>query len=120
MDDPTSYKEAMKNKNSVKWCEGIEEELNSMSFIDVLDLVESPDGEKWVYKTKYDFNAKIKRFEARLVTKGFTQREGIDYIKISSLIFKKDSFRIVMTLVAHYNLELHQMDVKIVFLNDDL
>jgi hypothetical protein len=48
MDDPTSYKEAMKNKNSVKWCEGIEEELNSMSFIDVLDLVESPDGAKWV------------------------------------------------------------------------
>jgi hypothetical protein len=120
MDDPTSYKEAMKNKNSVKWCEGIEEELNSMSFIDVLDLVESPDGAKWVYKTKYDFNGKIKRFEARLVTKGFTQREGIDYIKTFSPIFKKDSFRIVMTLVAHYNLELHQMYVKIVFLNDDL
>ena len=25
-----------------------------------------------------------------------------------------------MTLVAHYDLELHQMDVKIVFLNRDL
>jgi hypothetical protein len=25
-----------------------------------------------------------------------------------------------MTLIAHYNLELHQMDIKIVFLNGDL
>ena len=32
----------------------------------------------------------------------------------------KDSFRIIMTLVAHYDLELHQMDVKTAFLNGDL
>jgi hypothetical protein len=56
----------------------------------------------------------------RLTTKGFTQREGIDYTKTFSPISKKDSFRIVMELVAHYDLELHQMDVKIVFLNSDL
>lgn len=29
----------------------------------------------------------------------------------------KDSFRIIMTLTAHYNLKLHQMDIKIAFLN---
>jgi Reverse transcriptase (RNA-dependent DNA polymerase) len=32
----------------------------------------------------------------------------------------KNSFRIIMTLVTHFDLELHQMDVKIVFLNDDI
>ena len=32
----------------------------------------------------------------------------------------KDSFRIIMTLVAHYDLELHQIDVKTTFLNGDL
>ena len=35
-------------------------------------------------------------------------------------VSKKDSFRIIMALVAHYSLELHQMDVKIAFLNGDL
>jgi len=35
-------------------------------------------------------------------------------------VSRKNSFKIIMTLVAHYDLELHQIDVKIVFLNKDL
>jgi hypothetical protein len=54
------------------------------------------------------------------MAKGFTQREGIDYNETFSPVLSKDSFRIIMTLVAHYNLELHQMDVKTTFLNGDL
>jgi hypothetical protein len=49
-----------------------------------------------------------------------SQREGIDYTKIFSHVSSKDSFRIIMVLVAHYNLELHQMDVKTIFLNGNL
>jgi hypothetical protein len=125
MDDPASYKEAIKSKNLLKWHEAMEEELRSMSSNDVWDLVEIFDGAKrvgckWVYKMKYDSKGKIERFNTRLVAKGFTQREGIDYKETFSSISKKDSFRIVMALVAHYDLELHQMDVKIVFLNNDL
>ena len=54
------------------------------------------------------------------MAKGFTQREGIDYNETFSPVSCKDSFRIIMTLVAHYDLELHQMDVKTAFLNGDL
>ena len=61
---------------------------------------------KWVYKTKLDSS--------------FTQREGIDYNETFSLVLCKDSFRIIMALVAHYDLELYQMDVKKTFRNGDL
>jgi hypothetical protein len=54
------------------------------------------------------------------VAKVFTQREVIDYTETFSPISCKDSLRIIMVLVAHYNLELHQMDVKMTFLNGDL
>jgi hypothetical protein len=47
---------------------------------------------------KYDSKGKIERFKARLIAKGFTQREGIDYTKTFSPVSKKDSFRIVMDL----------------------
>jgi hypothetical protein len=48
------------------------------------------------------------------------QREGIDYNETFSLVSYKDFFRIIMELIAHYDLELHQMDVKTSFLNGDL
>jgi hypothetical protein len=54
------------------------------------------------------------------VAKCFEQREEIDYNEIFSPVSCKDSFRILMALVAHYDLELHHMDVKTVFLNRDL
>ncbi|BBH09431.1 transposable element gene [Prunus dulcis] len=34
-----------------------------------------------------------------------------------SPVSTKDSFRVIMALVAHFDLHLHQMDVKTTFLN---
>jgi hypothetical protein len=41
------------------------------------------------------------------MAKDFTQREGIDYNETFSLVSCKDSFKIIMALVAHYDLELY-------------
>ena len=54
------------------------------------------------------------------MAKGFTQKESIDYKDTFSPVSKKDSLRIIMALVAHFDLELHQMDVKTAFLNGNL
>jgi hypothetical protein len=115
----------MRSSHSSKWREAIEDEMRSMSANQVWKLEEIPKGAKtlgckWVYKIKRDFKGNIDRFKARLVAKRFTQREGIDYNETISPVSFKDSFRIIMALVAHYNLELHQMDVKTTFLNGDL
>ena len=73
---------------------------------------------KCVFKTKRDAKGNIEQFKARLVAKGFTQKEGIDYKENFSLI-SKDSLKIIMSLIAN-DLELYQMDVKLVFLDGNL
>jgi hypothetical protein len=123
--DPTSFEEAMRSDHSSKWLKAMEDEMESMRTNEVWDLEPIPKGAKtvgckWVYKTKCDSQGNIERYKARLVAKGFTQREGIDYNETFSPVSCKDSFRIIMALVAHYDLELHQMDVKTAFLNRDL
>jgi hypothetical protein len=103
----------------------MKEEMNSIKNKEVWDLVEFPNGAKsigckWVFKTKKDSLGNIERYKARLVAKGFTQKEGIDYTETFSLVSKKDSLRVIMALIAHFDLELQQMDVKTTFLNGDL
>jgi hypothetical protein len=124
-DDSTSFEEAMRSAHSSKWLEAMKDEIKSMSTNRVWDLEEIPKGAetvdcKWVYKTKCDSKGNIKRFKARLVAKGFTHREDIDYTETFSPVSCKDSLRIIIPLVAHYDLELHQMDVKMTFLNGNL
>ena len=90
-----------------------------------MDLVELSKetktiGYKWVFKSKRDSLGNIKRYKARPVAKGFTQKEGINYKEAFSPISKKDSFRIILALVLHFDLELQRMEVKTTFLNGDL
>ncbi|RDX98066.1 hypothetical protein CR513_19066, partial [Mucuna pruriens] len=103
----------------------MKDEMKSMQDNVIWDLIELPKGLKpigckWIFKTKKDSKGNIERYKARLVAKVFTQKEGIDYKETFSLVSSKDSFRTIMTLVTHFDLELHQMDVKTAFLNGDI
>ncbi|KAM2872438.1 hypothetical protein FF1_019953 [Malus domestica] len=123
--DPTTYMEARNGENFQSWKHAMEEEIKSMQINQVWLLVEKtnlmkPIGCKWVYKTKRNSKGKVERFKARFVAKGFNQRERVDCNKTFSPVSSKDSLHMISTLVAHFNLEFHQMDIKTVFLNGDL
>jgi hypothetical protein len=123
--DPTSFEEAMRSDHSSKWLEAMEDEMTSMNTNRVCDFEKISKGAKtvgckWVYKTKFYSKGNIERFKARLVAKCFTQREDIDYTETFSSVSCKDSLGFIMMLVTHYDLELHQMNVKTTFLNGDL
>lgn len=73
-----------------------------------------------VFKTKKDSLSNIERYKATFIAKGFTQKKESSTKKILSHVCKKDFLCLSMTLVAHFDLELHKIVVKTTFLNGDL
>ena len=54
------------------------------------------------------------------MAKGYTQKERIDYNEVFFAIVKHSSIRILLALVAQFDLELVQLDVKTTLLHSDL
>ena len=51
------------------------------------------------------------------MAKGYSQQKCIDFKETFSPVSTKDYLRIIMAIVAHFDLELHKMDVRITLLN---
>jgi hypothetical protein len=59
-------------------------------------------------------------FHTHLVTKGFTQIQGIDYDETLSPVVHFESLWLLLALAMLEVWEIHQMDVKLAFLNGSL
>ena len=62
----------------------------------------------------------MERFRARLVVKGYAQKEGIDFNEIFSPVVRLTTVRVVLAMCATFDLHLEQLDVKTTFLHGDL
>ena len=104
----------------------MEEEIQSLHKNQTWELVELPKGKraigcKWVYKKKEAVSKKEgENFKARLVTKGYSQKHGVDYDEIFSPVVRHTPIKTMLSLVAYFDMELEQMDVKTTFLHDEL
>ena len=54
------------------------------------------------------------------MAKWYTQKEGIDYEETFSPVAMLKSIRILLSIVAYYDYEIWQMDVKTAFINSNL
>ena len=59
-------------------------------------------------------------YKAHLVAKGFHQYYGIDHDMMFSPVAMLKSIRIMLTIAAHLDYEIWQIDVKTAFLNGEL
>lgn len=125
VEEPQNYQEAITSPYAVQWKRAMDEEIESLKKNNTWSIVDQQDGGKlvqnrWVYKLKRKPDGSIDKFKARLVTKGYSQRQGIDYHETFSPVVKFDSIRVILAMAAARNMVLHQFDIKTAFLNEKL
>ncbi|GKA66171.1 retrovirus-related pol polyprotein from transposon TNT 1-94 [Tanacetum coccineum] len=87
--EPSTLQEALNNPNASFRKAAMPEEIEALSknkTWEMLPLREGrkPIGNKWVYKIKKNGDDQVERYRARLVVKGYAQKEGIDFNGIFS------------------------------------
>ena len=73
-----------------------------------------------VFRKKLRPDGTIERYKARLMAKGYTQKEGENFFDTYSPVARLTTIQVFLSLTASYGLIVHQMDVKTAFLNGEL
>ena len=107
------------------WKDAMVDEIASLHKNEAWELVElsvgrKPIGRKWVFKKKMNIEGKLEKYKSWLVEKGYSQVLGIDFGDIFSTVAKVASIRLLLSVVAAFDFEIEQMDVKTTFLHGDL
>ena len=71
----------------------------------------------WIYKIKHVAFGSIKKYKARFVAQGFSQKEGIDYEETFAPVVRYTYIRTILALAAVMKWKIHWMDVNTTSLN---
>jgi hypothetical protein len=116
--EPYRVEDALRDSD---WVLAMQEELNNFTRNEVWHLVPCPNqnvvGTKWVFRNKQDEHGVVTRNNARLVAKGYSQVEGLDFGETYAPVARLESIRILLPYATYHGFKLYQMDVKSAFLN---
>ncbi|GKA24272.1 ribonuclease H-like domain-containing protein [Tanacetum coccineum] len=98
------------------------EALNRNNTWTICDLLKGRKdvGSKWLFKIKYKSTRAIDRYKAMLVAKGFSHREGFDYMETFSPVVKMSNVRCMLNVAMCNNWDLFQLDINNALLYGDL
>jgi hypothetical protein len=116
--EPYRVEDAVRDSD---WVLAMQDELNNFTRNEVWHLVSRPNqnvvGTKWVFCNEKDEHGVVTRNKARLVGKGYSQVEGLDFGETYAPVARLESISILLAYAAYHGFKLYQMDVKSAFLN---
>ncbi|TPX78393.1 DNA-directed DNA polymerase [Chytriomyces confervae] len=127
MEDPKSIAEALQRDDAPKWKGAILDELNSLvenGTWEVIDLKKEPTENiadtKWVHKRKQDAAGVFEKYKSRLVVRGFTQVEGVDYDETFAPVVRSTTIKALISVALAKEYRITQMDVVTAYLNSKM
>jgi hypothetical protein len=87
------------------------EDMESLCKNETRELVKLPSGRKhvcikWLFNKTMIIAVPVEKFKARLVGKGYSQVEGVDFSDMFSLVAKLTSIRVLMSPAVAFDLEI--------------
>ncbi|TPX73796.1 DNA-directed DNA polymerase [Chytriomyces confervae] len=126
-EDPKSIAEALERDDAAKWKDAILDELNSLvenGTWEVIDLRKEPTENiadtKWVHKRKQDAAGVFEKYKPRLVVRGFTQVEGVDYDETFAPVVRSTTIKVLISVLLAKEYRITQMDVVTAYLNSKM
>ena len=103
----------------------MEEEISQIEKNETWELVPRPKEKniietKWVFKNKMNEDGQVIKNKARLVCKGYSQIEGIDFEETFAPVVDMEAIRMFLAFACSKEFKIYQMDVKSRFLNGAL
>jgi Reverse transcriptase (RNA-dependent DNA polymerase) len=121
--EPQNLKEAMRSPDWPIWQEAMEEKTALQSFgtwrLEKLLLNANIVGCRWTFVVKRDAAGAITSYRARLVAQGFSQVSSVDFFETYAPVAKMASMRALLAMSARHDFEIHQIDIKSAYLNDE-
>ncbi|SYW78879.1 uncharacterized protein UHO2_02891 [Ustilago hordei] len=120
-----TLKEALASDDAQQWQEAIRKELDGLEAMGTWEIVDVPPNtrlvdSKIVLRLKLDADGIPVQHKARLVARGFTQREGIDFEETFAPVAPLSAIRALLSLAVERNWEVHQLDITMAYLNSTL
>jgi hypothetical protein len=118
--NPKGFDEAMNCYDKEAWKRAIKSEIQSHIMNGTLEPCDIPPGRKgvplaWVFCRKLNPDGTLKH-KARIVMKGFMQKEGVDFTETFAPVARWTSIRIVLALVNHYDWDINHIDFDTAFM----
>jgi len=122
LEEPQTLSDALVSKESKEWYAAWESEVDSLVRKDTWELAFKllPAGREAIGCRLLFSRKDDGRYKPRLVAKGYSQREGLEYTETFAPVAKYNSLRSLLALVCENDWELEGMDVKTAFLHSDL
>lgn len=100
-------------------------EIDAFECTETWTITELPPGKeaigcKWIHTIKYHADGTGERNKSRLVAKGYTQQEGIDFLDTISPVAKMATMKILLSVAPKLKWKLTQLDISNASLNSDL
>ncbi|CAO1618293.1 unnamed protein product [Jaminaea pallidilutea] len=120
-----TVREALSSNNASHWRQAIKNEMQGLDAMNTWQIVDAPANgrlvdSKLVLRIKTAPDGTPLKYKARLVARGFTQVEGVDFEETFAPVAPYTAIRTVFALAASHGWFLHSTDFTQAYLNGEI